>query len=127
MNDAVLDSSVLLAILKGEPIREEAFSLLTRGVVSTVNLAELYSKLSPVEARQAPEFQSLLSTLRRVEIFTVDQAATAGKLRVGTSHAGLSLGDRACLALALELGAPVYTTDRNWLRVDVGCTVHCLR
>jgi PIN domain nuclease of toxin-antitoxin system len=62
-----------------------------------------------------------------VEPFTFAQARVAGELTAKTKSAGLSLGDRACLALALELGAEVYTTDRAWARVDVGCKVNLLR
>ena len=126
-DDAVVDTSILMAILRNEAIHKEAYSVVTRGVVSTVNLAEFYSNLSAVEMQFTTPVEALLSTVRRVEIFTPKQAQAAGKLRDATRHAGLSLGDRACLALALELNAPVYTVDRNWLRVNVGCTIHCLR
>lgn len=127
MSDAVIDTSVLMAILRNEAIDNQAYSVMTRGVVSTVNLAEFYSNLSPAEARFTPPILALLSTLRRIDVFTPKQAEAAGMLRVATRHAGLSLGDRACVALALELGVPAYTTDRNWLRVDVGCQIYCLR
>jgi ribonuclease VapC len=56
--------------------------------------------------------RDLLNLLARVEPFTESQAWMAADLRLATKHAGLSLGDRACLALALEIGAEVYTADR---------------
>ena len=56
-----------------------------------------------------------------------DDARDAGELSIATRDAGLSLGERACLALAARLAAPAVTTDRAWLRVDAGVEVICLR
>ena len=91
-DDAVVDTSILMAILRNEAIHKEAYSVVTRGVVSTVNLAEFYSNLSAVEMQFTTPVEALLSTVRRVEIFTPKQAQAAGKLREATRHAGLSLG-----------------------------------
>ena len=125
MSGYVIDSSVLLAVVKGESIDPLASSLLTVGTMSAVNLAEVSTKLH--EWGMSHREPWLVALLERVEPFTVGQARSAGELRKRSSAAGLSLGDRACLALALELGAEVYTTDRAWARVDVGCRVNLLR
>ena len=57
----------------------------------------------------------------------MSDAVSAAALRAATRHAGLSLGDRACLALALRESAPVMTADRDWLKVDVGVEVLLIR
>ena len=93
--------------------------------MSTVSLAEVYSKLN--EWGIAHQDRWLIAAIDRIEPFSLSQARIAGDLLKRTAGAGLSLGDRACLALALELGAEVYTTDRAWMRVNVGCKVHLLR
>ena len=59
--------------------------------------------------------------------FTAEQARIAGGLAAETWPLGLSLGDRACLALALALKAPVYTTDRAWEKLKLGVRIHVLR
>ena len=59
--------------------------------------------------------------------FTLSQAQIAGDLVVQTRHLGLSLGDRACLALALELGVPVYTADKAWKNLKLGIPIHVIR
>jgi PIN domain nuclease of toxin-antitoxin system len=71
--------------------------------------------------------KALFSLLDRMEPFTAAQAQIAADLRPRTRHAGLSLGDRACLSLALELGAEVFTADAAWLRVDLACRIHLIR
>ena len=59
--------------------------------------------------------------------FTLAQAQVAGTLRAGTRQAGLSLGSRACLALALTLDLPVYTTDRAWRDLPLDVEVRLIR
>ena len=127
MNEVVMDSSIVMAILKNEKIDHAVHGIFGRAVMSTVNVAEIYTKLSELKMSSLGHVDALLSALGRIEAFTPAQAKSAGLLRDRTSHAGLSLGDRACLALALELGAEVYTTDRAWARVDIGVRIHLLR
>ncbi len=127
MTSPVLDSSVPLAILLAEGIDSSMYKLMDGGVMSAVNLAEVYSKLSELTATEWPRTNTLLTLLDRIEPMTQGQARVCGELRVSTRHAGLSLGDRACLALALELGAEVYTSDRAWKQVKVGVPIHLIR
>ena len=72
-----------------------------------------------------------MADLREVDLEVVPmdraQAEAAGALRAATRAAGLSLGDRACLALAQSLGATALTTDRPWTRLDCGVTVEVVR
>jgi|SRR6185437_5504693 len=127
MSSIVLDSSVPLAILLGEVTNRSTYGLIDGAVMSAVNLAEVYSKVSELHATEWPRLDALLSLLDRVEPMTQQQARACGELRARTRHAGLSLGDRACLALAIELGAEVYTADRAWQQAHVGVPIHLIR
>jgi PIN domain nuclease of toxin-antitoxin system len=44
-----------------------------------------------------------------------------------TAKYGLSLGDRSCLALAIALKAPVYTTEQSWRNLKLGVPIHVIR
>jgi PIN domain nuclease of toxin-antitoxin system len=59
--------------------------------------------------------------------FTAEHAKIAGSLMIQTRALGLSFGDRACLALGLALGAPVYTADKSWKGLRVGLRIHIIR
>jgi ribonuclease VapC len=123
----VLDASALLALLHGEPGSHKVAENVPGAVIGAVNLSEVVSKL--IE-RGVPE-QAVRSALRQVELeihpFGEDLAFQAGVLRLTTRSAGLSLGDRACLALGQKLAAPVLTTDRNWKELDIGVEVRVIR
>lgn len=124
MSEVVLDASVVLAIVQGEAIHPDIFGLLEGAVMSAVNYAEVRAKRADLEPVPYPRMDDLLD---RIEPFTSTQAIISGELRPLTRRAGLSLGDRACLALALELDAEVYTADRAWLDVLPGGRIHLIR
>ncbi|MGI8841783.1 MAG: type II toxin-antitoxin system VapC family toxin [Caulobacteraceae bacterium] len=114
MSDAVLDSSAVLALLLAESGAERVRAVAPGALFSTVNLAEIVSKLNergmPAdEARAAVE-----ATGVEFVDFSADQACAAGALRSETRAAGLSLGDRACLALARLRRLPAITADAAW-------------
>jgi len=95
--------------------------------ISTVNLSEVVAKL--VEAGMPEEaVRSVLGGIGlEIHPFDVELAFQTGILRPQTRALGLSLGDRACVALGLQLKAPVLTTDRNWKSLDVGVEVRAIR
>ena len=62
-----------------------------------------------------------------LEPFSVSQAGIAGSLREPTMEFGLSLGDRACLALAIEKGERILTADRIWARLRLGVGIDVIR
>lgn len=116
MSPHVLDASALLALLHQEPGWEAVrdLLLLENHVISSVNVAEVIGK-----AREGgiplPEVEALLASLNLdVRPFDTAQALIAGDLRPATRSAGLSLGDRACLALAMSLKGTAITADRAW-------------
>ncbi len=128
MSRVVLDASAVLALLANEPGADKLTpELLSNATCSTVNLAEVQTKL--VSAGGSPEeaWEDTLSPIREAAPFTGEQARIAGSLVAQTRALGLSLGDRACLALGLALQAPVYTADRSWKKLKLGVTVHVIR
>ncbi len=124
---AVLDASALLALLWREPGHEVVFTYCPGAYVSTVNLAEVYSKCDE-RGLDTAVVRSLLSSLQlSVVDFDDHQAMLTGQLRSRTRQAGLSLGDRACLALATARQGPVVTADRVWSALGLALKVIVIR
>ena len=119
MPRAVLDASAVLAVLNREPGSGVVERYFAQGVVSSVNLSEVAAKLGDrgVDTHVVVEILSDLGL--EVRAFDEAQALVAGTLREGTRSLGLSLGDRACLALGMAEGVPIVTTDRAWAAVPV--------
>ena len=131
--EAVLDASALLAYLRREPGFQAVVEALMAGaVISAVNWAETLSKLAdlgkdPRELAVALEATGLLGPSLQIHDFTEGMARETAALRATTRGAGLSIGDRACLALGRVLGLPVLTTDRRWREVKTGVQVRLIR
>jgi PIN domain nuclease of toxin-antitoxin system len=119
MIDFVLDASALLALLQGEPDADRVAAVLPSSVMSSVNLSEVASKLADKEM-PAKLVQRTLSGLDlSVREFDEQMAYEAGALRSATAALGLSLGDRACLALAQRLKLPALTSDTSWRQLNI--------
>jgi ribonuclease VapC len=128
MSNAVLDASAIMTVLNQEPGSEKLTpEILSTAIGSTVNLAEVQSKLVSRGLPPDGAWRAAINSVGEVIPFTSDQARTAGGLIAHTRSLGLSLGDRACLALALERKAPVYTADRSWKNLKVGVRIHVIR
>jgi ribonuclease VapC len=124
----VLDGSALLAVLNCESGTEKLTpELLSTAVSSTVNLAEVHSKLVERGIGSRDAWEATLSPIRSAIAFTPEHAKTAGDLIARTRSVGLSLGDRACLAVGLALGAPVYTSDKSWTKLNLGLRIEIIR
>ena len=123
----VLDSSAVLALIDEEPGADTVRSVLLDSAICTVNLAEVYTKLDERGGDGRSAVAAVLNSLAGVEHFTEEHARIAGRLRQPTRHLGLSLGDRACIAVAIALGAEIYTADGIWSQLDVGCRIHLIR
>ncbi|MDP1631775.1 MAG: type II toxin-antitoxin system VapC family toxin [Caulobacter sp.] len=127
MADWVLDASAVLAVVLTEPGGDRVRPLIADSLLSAVNLAEVATRLLDL-GFAAAEVDRLLERLRfSVVPFDAGLAVSAGRLRTQTRHLGLSLGDRACLALAQREQLPVLTADRAWARLDVGVEVVLIR
>jgi PIN domain nuclease of toxin-antitoxin system len=96
-------------------------------MIGAVNLAEVVGKLVDDGWTEVGARDAIAASATHVIAFDEDAAIDAGLLRPHTRHAGLSLGDRACLALARRLGASVLTADRAWRDLDVGVPIVLIR
>ncbi len=124
----MLDASAILALLNNEPGADKlTLELLSNSASSTVNLAEVQAKLVGLGVLPDEAWEDCLSPIRDAVPFTEEQAKLAGTLVVQTRSLGLSLGDRACLALGLTLKAAVYTADKSWKNLKLGLRIHIIR
>jgi ribonuclease VapC len=117
-----------MALLLDEPGAEKLTDdIIENAVASTVNLAEVQTKL--VHRGYLPDeaWEDVLEQVTAAEPFTAEQAKIAGTLVKTTQPFGLSLGDRSCLALAIALNAEVYTTERLWKSLKLGIPIHVIR
>lgn len=82
--------------------------------MGTVNLSEVMAKLVENGMPESHAMSTLGELGLEIIPFDTDLALLAGALRPRTKPIGMSLGDRACIALGMRLSLPVLTTDRNW-------------
>ena len=117
MTSIILDASALLAMLRDEPGGDKVAKALNGSRMCVVNLAEVTSHF--VHNGMPPEEVDAMMHPLPVTLVAADAelARMAGHLRAVTSKAGLSLGDRFCLALALREGLPAWTADKQWASV----------
>jgi PIN domain nuclease of toxin-antitoxin system len=122
-----MDSSAVLASIHGEPGADVVGAALEGSVISTINFAEVVSKLV---SRGLPEAEAVIAARRfGTEIVDVDgdQAVAAGIIHAKTRKAGISIADAFCLALAKQRGAAALTSDRAWKTLDLGIAVTLIR
>jgi ribonuclease VapC len=127
MTQAVFDTSAVLAWLHTEPGSDLVAQFIPSAVLSSVNAAEVQSKLVRDGVDPKVAWESVVASVSQIIPFNAAQAEAAGSLIAQTQPHGLSLGDRACLALAFSLNAPVYTTDRAWAQVKIGVEIRLVR
>ena len=112
----VFDASAVLAILRQEPGGDAAAGQLEGALLSSVNLSEVIARLLPEYSER-----SAIAAVAALGLVTVAagemDAVRAAAMREATKAAGLSLGDRFCLALAHRFGCPAITADRDWDKV----------
>ena len=128
MSSCVLDASALIALFHQEPGSDKVAQAIEEGaILSTVNLSEVASKLSELGIPDAL-IQTAINVLElTIFDFNAELAYKAGLLRLPTKSAGLSLGDRACLALAQHLHLPALTIDFAWKDLLPDVTVQLVR
>ncbi len=128
MSRGVLDASALLALLNQERGSEPIAAIIADKVaMSTVNFSEVVAKLSN-DGMPNEMIHSLLDSFELEVIdFDTELAYQTVLLRPLTRRAGLSLGDRACLALAQHLSLPALTTDRVWETLSLNISVQVIR
>jgi PIN domain nuclease of toxin-antitoxin system len=129
MSKVVLDTSAVLAYLFNEVGADKVYPVLEAGsgIISSVNYAELVGKL----VDQAMPVDVVREILFDLELEVVEyneaQAFSTGTLRTVSKAYGLSLGDRACLALGMVMKLPILTADRVWLNVPLSTEVRVIR
>lgn len=123
----VLDSSAVLALVKREPGADRVRDCVARSVVSAVNVAEIGAKLSDWGVSGAALRHALADLGFAVAPFDAGLALVSADLRGATRPCGLSLGDRACLALARSAGLPALTADREWRGVVPDVRIELIR
>jgi PIN domain nuclease of toxin-antitoxin system len=114
MPSVVLDASAILAVLNGERGAEQVMAEIDHAVVSTVNYAEVASKLIDKGRSRDAAKEAICGLGVQIADFDQDLADRTAELRPLTRHRGLSLGDRACIALAQRDGVAVLTADQRW-------------
>ena len=125
--NVVLDSSALLALILEERGADTVAGAIRDAAIGAVNLTETVSKLSDL-GWAAGEIREVLGEHGLTVVsLDLDLAYSAGFLRAATRSRGLSLGDRACLALAQAEGVRVLTADRAWAGLDVGVEIEVIR
>ena len=133
MNKYVLDASAFLAYLRDEPGAEIVENALIDGCyISIINWVEVLSKVvdlgeSPDEIIKRLRDEGLLENSLEIIACNEEDAITIAKFRPLTKSAGLSLGDRACLALGKRLNLPVLTADKVWNSLSLGITITLIR
>jgi PIN domain nuclease of toxin-antitoxin system len=129
VSDCVLDASALLALVRNEPgaNRVQSFLAGDGALISAVNLAEVWTRLLDLGLGERDIAAGLSAPQPEVVPFDESLVVLTARLRSHTRHLGLSLGDRACLALALSRGLTAVTADRLWAQLNVGVTVEVVR
>ena len=123
----VFDSSAVLAIAFGERGADRAADALSDGVLSAVNASEVIARLVERGASDEDARESLRGFGLAIRPFDEGLAIAAGLLRRSTRTHGLSLGDRACLALARRERATVLTADHSWAALELGLEMEFIR
>jgi ribonuclease VapC len=128
MNDAhVLDASAILCLFFKEKGADTVETLLEKSIMSAVNLAEAVSKLHERNVAQEKINMILANFSVPIIAFDQQQSIATAALRNATRSSGLSLGDRACLALAASRNATAVTTDKAWSNFETIARVLVVR
>jgi PIN domain nuclease of toxin-antitoxin system len=127
VSNVVLDASALLALLNRETGAEQVEASLGDACIGAVNLSECLARLADSGVPEKTAWEIVSSLELEVVPFNAGHAREAARLKPLTRKQGLSLGDRACLALARLTKRPVLTADRSWKTLDVDVQVRVIR
>jgi len=127
MTTAVFDSSAVLAIVFDEPGSKRGLELLDGGVISAVNHSEALAKMIEKGFLASEALDGLAATTLQVIAFDKMQAEEAAYLRKTTASRGLSIGDRACLALAAARRGVAVTANRAWADLGLPQKIELIR
>ena len=115
----ILDASAFIALISQEPGAQVIESVMDNSIMSALNASEVVKFLIDKKGYLIDEAKGILNQLiGEIIPFTAEQAYHAAELYLANKEYGLSLADRACLALSLVTGAPIYTADKIWSKVQ---------
>lgn len=123
----VLDASALIALWRKERGWERIAQEISSSAISSANFAEALSKFVEEGGDADTMTNEIVKTGCEIVVVSVEHAVTTAKLRPVTRPPGLSLGDRLCLALAIERSCEVLTADRNWAKLNIGVPIQLIR
>jgi ribonuclease VapC len=124
----IFDASALIALFLEELGHEILSNVAARAIMSSVNVAEVAKFLVERRGMLREEIIGTIEALIAVIMpFEAQDAYLNAELITKTKAFGLSLGDRACIALGIKTGYPVYTFDKDWSKIDSGCKIIQIR
>jgi PIN domain nuclease of toxin-antitoxin system len=127
VSEAILDASAVLAFLQREPGENAVRSVLPGALLSTVNAAEVYAKLSDRGVPHDAARSAVVAMRCTIVPFSETQALASAQFRRATKAKGLSLGDRCCLALAQERSGRALTTEKTWKLLGLDVDIEQIR
>lgn len=127
MAKIILDASAVLALLNQESGFQIVEQHISHSLISAVNLAEVITVLRQLGMPYSEATELTDEIISHVVAFDKEQAAITAELRTSTKSLGLSLGDRACLALAKLKNLSVLTADSAWAQLEIGVSVQLIR
>lgn len=122
----VLDASAVLSVLQNEQGREKVEPILDQAVIGRVNVTEVLTTLINKGMPLSDAIAAFHALDLQVLEFDQNQSELTASLRDATRHLGLSLGDRACLALSIKENATAVTADKTWASLAM-CTIEVIR
>ena len=123
----VLDASALLALINAEPGGDVVAAALPEASISVINLTEVVTKMIDIGISRRDAWTEAADLVPVIVDFDVELGHRAAGLREWTRSLGLSLGDRACLALAEHLHLPALTADQAWRNLAIGIEIRLIR
>lgn len=118
-NNIILDASALLALIQNEPGTEIIKSLLKVSVMSTVNITETLSVLQRADITPKEGLTLITNIITTIIPFDLELAELTANIHPLVKSKGLSLADRACIALGIKLQIPIYTADKIWAELNL--------
>ena len=110
----LLDASALLAAIHNEQGGETVQQMINDAAICSVNWSEVIQKLDRAGANTSNIINALQALGLEIVAFDQDDAQIAATLWPLTKPLGLSLADRACIAMGQRLSLIVVTADKAW-------------
>jgi PIN domain nuclease of toxin-antitoxin system len=123
----ILDASAILALIFDEPGAEIVVPVARGSSLLSVNLSEVIQRVLAIDGN--PDRAEDAVDRLEIEIVPFDRtlARLTAELRERTSFMGASFADRACLALGLQTGYPILSSDQDWRKLDIGIDIRMIR